>query len=266
MNLYFLIILSAIAAGPSDQGAVTAGDLLNCDFEERTDRDYDGWPDGWTRAHSRELPEFLRVGIVVETGAKEEPKNQEPRTKEGQTRDKRPETSGSRSLNHCLEIELNGGAAVISSPPQAVSRQFSLALSVRIKTIGLVHDGAWLEMALLDDENHVVQKHVTQPVTKTVDWQTIELGPIDAVSDKATKAVVSLHLAPLGKHEDLKGRAWFDDLRIMRLPKMQLASVGSMGVYGKKDSATLVCSVSGIRARNPQVRFELFGQDGQLLS
>ncbi|HEY2410756.1 MAG TPA: hypothetical protein VGI40_00855 [Pirellulaceae bacterium] len=256
MNLYFLIILSAVAAAPNDPGAVTAGDVLNCDFEVRTDRDYDGWPDGWTRKHSRELPEFLRVGIVEESGAR----GQE--TGDG----KQGTGAGSKSLNHCLEIELNGGAAVVSSPPQPVSTQFSLAMSVRIKTVGLVHDGAWVELTLVDDEGREVQKHVTQPVTKCPEWQTIALPPIDAVSEKVAKAVVSLHLAPLGKHEDLRGRAWFDDLRIMRLPRMQLTSVGSMGIYGKKDSAELACSVSGIRARNPRVRFELFEHDGKLLS
>src|SRR5437762_3075146 len=84
-------------------------------------------------------------------------------------------------------------------------------------TVGLVHDGAWIELSLLDDEGHVVQKHATQPLTKTTDWQRIELGPIDAITSKVTKAIVSLHLVPLGKHEDLTGRAWFDDLRITRL-------------------------------------------------
>jgi hypothetical protein len=256
MNLYFLFILSAIAASPNDPSAVMAGDVLNCDFEVRTDRDYDGWPDGWTRKHSRELPEFLRVGIVEEWIAK--------RQESGDTRQKI--TSAGTNLNHCLEIELNGGAAVISSPPLPVSTQFSLALSVRIKTEGLAHDGAWVELSLIDDEGHEVQKHVTQPLTKCPEWKTIELPPIDAVSDKVAKAVVSLHLAPLGKHEDLKGRAWFDDLRIMRLPRMQLTSVGSLGIYGKKDSPELVCSVSGIRVRNPLVRFELFDHEGQRLS
>ncbi len=245
-----VVILSLLAAAPSEPGSVMAGDVLNCDFEERTDRDYDGWPDGWTRKHSRELPEFLKVGIVPEGG-------------DGS----RESGVGSRkTANHCLEIELNGGGAVISSAPQPVSTQFSLALSVRIKTVGLAHDGAWVELTLVNDEGQEVQKHVTQPLTKCPEWQTIELGPIDAVSEKVAKAVVSLHLAPLDKHEDLRGRAWFDDLRIMRLPRMQLTSVGSMGIYGKKDSPELVCSVSGIRARNPRVRFELCDHDGKLLS
>ena len=93
--MYLLFILSALAAAPSDQATVTAGDVLNCDFEVRTDRDYDGWPDGWKRKYSRELPEFLKVGII-----------QEP-TAAASSGD----TAKNTQPNHCLEIELNGGAA-----------------------------------------------------------------------------------------------------------------------------------------------------------
>jgi hypothetical protein len=272
VEMYLLLILSALTAAPSDQAAVLAGDVLNCDFEERTDRDYDGWPDGWTRRHSRDLPEFLKVGIVDEPtapAASDSPlimdRKSSPTASVGQS-GSGTGPAATKKINHCLEIELNGGAAVISSPPQPISTQFSLALSVRIKTIGLAHDGAWVELSLLNDEGHIVQHRATQPIARSLEWQTVELGPIDAISDKATKAVVSLHLAPLGKHEDLTGRAWFDDLRVMRLPRMQLTSAGPLGIYGKRDSAELVCSVSGIRVRNPRVRFELFDHLGQLLS
>src|SRR5262249_43594644 len=117
---------------PNDQTAVTAGDVLHCDFEERADRDYDGWPDGWVRNLSRDLPEFLNIGII-----------REPAKATAESK-----TPANATSNHCLEIELNGGGGVISSPPKPVSTQFSLALTARIKTSGLVHDGAWIKLAL----------------------------------------------------------------------------------------------------------------------
>ena len=152
------------------------------------------------RRRSRELPEFLKIGIV-------------------------PEPSGTASgglgqgdpaarHNHCLQIELDGGGAVVSSPPCPISSQFSLALTLRLKTAGLMHDGAWVELALLDAEGNVLQTHASPPLTNCPDWQTVHLGPIAAVNSKVTQAVVSLHVQPLGKREDLTGRAWFDDLRI----------------------------------------------------
>src|SRR5438105_4578551 len=121
------LILSTLATAPTSAQAVSAGDALTCDFEEAADRDYDGWPDRWWRRRSRELPEFLKIGIVRE-----------------------PDGAGGTIANHCLQVELNGGGAVISSPPCAISSQFSLALSLRIKTANLVHDGAWVELTLFD--------------------------------------------------------------------------------------------------------------------
>jgi hypothetical protein len=245
------LILSTLAATPNDQPAATAGDVLICDFEEAADRDYDGWPDRWVRGRSRELPEFLKIGIVPEPG-------------DGSTTGEK--SSAPRSINHCLEIQLDGGGAVLSSPPQPISSQFSLALTLRLKTAGLNYDGAWVELALLDAEGNVLQNHSSTPLTNCPDWRTISLGPFAAVNSQVTQAMVTLHLQPLGKREDLTGRAWFDDLRIVRLPRMQLTSNSPTGLYTKRDAAELVCAVSGIRVRNPRVRFELFDQKGRRLA
>jgi hypothetical protein len=242
----FLLILSAIAASPNEQSAPTAGDVLICDFEEAADRDYDGWPDGWIRRRSRELPEFLQIGIIEEQAS--------------------AGNSAGKRINHCLEIQLDGGGAIVSSTPRAISAQFSLALSLRLKTAGLIHDGAWVELALLDAEGNVLQTHSTPPITACPDWRTVSLGPIAAVNSKVVQAVVTLHVRPLGKREDLTGRVWFDDLRITRLPRMNLLATSPTGVYTKREGAELVCSVSGIRVRNPRVRFELFDHTGQRLA
>ena len=126
-----LVILSLVAAAPNDPAAATAVNVLTCDFEEAADRDYDGWPDGWMRQHSRDLPEFLKIGIVPETfGGSPAAATSSP---------------GTKAVNHCLLIELNGGGAIVSSPVCPISSQFSLALSLRLKTEGLKHDGAWVD-------------------------------------------------------------------------------------------------------------------------
>src|SRR4051794_12565271 len=107
------LILSVLAGTPNEPPTVSAGDVLVCEFEEATDRDYDGWPDGWIRRRSRELPEFLKIGILPEAP---------PPSRDA---------SASGPINHCLVIQLDGGGAVISSPRCLVSPQFSLLLSVR---------------------------------------------------------------------------------------------------------------------------------------
>ena len=109
MTPSFLLILAALATAPNNPTAVSAGEAMVCDFEEAADRDYDGWPDHWIRKRSRELPEFLRIGIVAEPGA-----------------------GHATTANHSLQVELNGGGAIVCTPPCTISSQFSLALSIRI--------------------------------------------------------------------------------------------------------------------------------------
>jgi hypothetical protein len=191
-----LLILSTFAApptaaaAPADQGsALLAGDVFVCDFEDANDANYDGWPDGWTRRRSRDLPEYLRVDIVADEA-----------------------TEG--AANHCLQIELDGGGAAVCSPPFPVSAQFSLVLNLRLKTAGLTHDGAWATLELFDAEGNVLESHASQPLTTAKAWQSIRIGPLEPGSNKVVRGIVSLHLAPLGKREDLTGRAWFDDLRV----------------------------------------------------
>ena len=235
-----LLILSLLAASPSDLHA-TAGEVFVCDFEAASDRDYDGWPDGWGRRYSRELPEFLPIGMVPEPGAG---------------------TPG----NHCLEISLDGGGAQVDTPQIPVSAQYSLLLTLRVKTAGLVHDGAWAVLSLRDSDGKVLQTHASPPLTKCPDWQTLRIGPIAAVSNSVAAATVELHLQPLGQREDLTGSAWFDDLRIVRLPRMTLAANSPTGLYTKREGIELVCEVSGIRVKNPRVRYELFDETGACLA
>src|SRR5262245_9781245 len=99
-----ILSLLAIANDARLPAAAGAGEVFVCDFEEATDRDYDGWPDSWVRVHSRGLPEFLRVGIV-------------------------PEPGPGSPANSCLQFELDGGGAVASCAPVAISPNFSFVLS-----------------------------------------------------------------------------------------------------------------------------------------
>jgi hypothetical protein len=247
-----VLILSLLSAAPSDPQAVSAGDVLACDFEDATDRDYDRWPDQWIRERSRDLPEFLKIGIVREP----------PGTK--------VLASGAAQsievVNHALEVELDGGGAIIASPPKEIHAQFSLFLTARIKTQGLKHDAAWVELQLIDAEGRVLQSHSTTPLTHCPDWQSVQVGPLTAIPSSATHAIVRLQVGPLGKRDDLKGQAWFDDLRLQRLPRMQLLASTPTGILAKRDVGPLTCAVSGIRIKNPRVRFELFDHRGQRLA
>jgi hypothetical protein len=87
-----------------------------------------------------------------------------------------------------------------------------------------------------------------------------------APTNRAARAVISLALAPLGRAEDLTGKAWFDGLRVVRLPRMELAVNSPTGLFTPREKPELVCEVSGICVPDPQLRFELFDHTGQRLA
>src|SRR5260221_7879108 len=50
---------------PSPETKGFAGSVVfECDFGTTVDRNYDGWPDGWTRRHGAGFHDFLKIGIA----------------------------------------------------------------------------------------------------------------------------------------------------------------------------------------------------------
>lgn len=261
MDVFVLLLaMSALASPPVATAPPIGDEIFACDFENPpaganpagrvADRDYDGWPDGWTREHSLKLPEFVRVSIVGE----------------GQTIAAHAAQPAAAEVNRVLRIELDGGGAAISSPASTISPQFSLLLSVRIRAGGLKHDRAWVSLSLQNANGQELQTIVSRPVEATGEWQRVEIGPLTPANDQAARAVVSLHLGPTGNDQDLAGWAEFDDVRLQRLPRMSLTAESLTGLYTDPHSPEFTCHVSGIRIADPEVRFDLLDYQGQVLA
>jgi hypothetical protein len=249
-DMNILVLVLAFGVRPPGAAALIGDEIFACDFENRADRDYDGWPDGWTREHSVRLPEYVRVGIVGE----------------GQTIAAAATQPAPAEVNRILRVELDGGGAAISSPAVSISPQFSLQLSLRIRATGLKHDRAWATLTLLDSGGKTLQSIASRQVNATGEWQPIEIGPLTPDSDQAVRAVIALHLGPHGSDQDLTGSAEFDDLRLVRLPRMALMAGNSNGLYLEQAAPEFTCRVSGIRISSPEVRFELLDHMGHAVA
>ena len=178
-------LLTTLPLAAAENAAPIGDEIFACNFDNQppgagaaartTDRDYDGWPDGWTRERSLKLPEFVQIAIVGE----------------GQTIASAAAQSAPAETNRVLRIELDGGGAALSSPAAPISPQFSLLLSLRMRATGLKHDRAWAMLSLLDAEGRELQTLASPPVAATGEWQRVEIGPITPESAKAARAVVS---------------------------------------------------------------------------
>jgi hypothetical protein len=203
--------------------------VYHCDFEAEHDRNFDRWPDRWTRRTGHGYPHYVRVQITEEK---------------------------SYSGKHCLQVELDGGGAEVSTPLIDVDAAHQYLLSVQLRCEGLQHNRAWVSLALLNSQRQVVARWATPPLTGTGPWQHLTLPPVALPTAQRGYAVVSLHVEPSGP-ADLQGRVLLDDVQLIRLPRLQLRTAWPLNVVASGELPRVDWQVSGYEGRRPVLVWEV---------
>lgn len=235
------LLLGAVAVETGQDGRhPEAVQVFACDFEAQTDVNHDHWPDFWKRQRSPQYPMYLSIGIV---GLE------------------------SQQDNHCLEVGMNGGAALIHSPPIPISPLFSYVLEARVRTDGLEHTAAHLSASYYDAQHKLVDTvGISQRVGGTQPWTKLRVGPFSSSHDEAAYVIVSLHVEAVDDGFDLTGSARFDDVWLARLPRMRLHTNSSHNVFSDGNDIEITCDVSGIQERDPMLTFELVDLSSRTLA
>ncbi len=246
MNVFAPLIISliAIAGGgqPPDDQLPHAVELMRCDFELATDRNYDGWPDGWTRRRGREFPAFVKIGIQPEL------------TKENE------------GAERYLQMDLSGGSAGVVTPLYPLAARGSFLLEANLRTKGLKHDQAYITLTFYDEHGHALESYDSARVSDAANWQTLRVGPLLPKNEAATHARVTLAVAPRDDKEDLTGTVQWTGIHLQRLPRIALRASGDLPVYDALTAAEVVCEVSGLVGARPELRFDLLDQTDQVLA
>jgi hypothetical protein len=115
----FLAALALVAASNANKAFAAdiarpadAVEVFHCSFDGAWDANFDGWPDRWSRESSIDYPHYVDIHLRD---------MDDPRATNGR----------------CLEIDLDGASAAISSPPIRVTSRFSYLLSAQLSTSGL---------------------------------------------------------------------------------------------------------------------------------
>jgi hypothetical protein len=170
--------------------------VLEYSFESNEDADYDGFPDDWSRRKGPGFPSYIKAII-----------------------DRREAAEGKASLS----VEANGGGAAFYSPPTPVDATHSWLLEASVRTQKLKNDAAVVSVSFLDHRWQRIERHLTRPVSGTHEgWVPVRLGPISPPRN-AHFVVIGCHLVA-GTQCDLQGTAWFDAIRLKKLPQMELMS------------------------------------------
>jgi len=237
-SIPLVLILAANAFAQTDHEPDDTEEVFRCDFEEAFDTNYDLWPDGWTRRSGRGYPKYIKVEITDDATLDE----------------------GKR----CLRMELDGGAVSLYSPYISISSRFSYSLKGLMKTSGLVHDRASMEVTFYDENRKVIESFSSAKFQNLTEWRKVSIGPITPGNEDVRWAVISLHLAPTNR-ADLVGSASFDAISFGRLPRMSLSTNSEHNIYSAEESAKITCQLSGFKGSEPDLRFELLDVEGTVL-
>jgi len=228
-GLVLPLLLSAMSAESHYPAAV---EVFHCPLDESCDKNFDGWPDGWTRGHGPGLPHYVRIKISQQ-----------------------PAPAGDR----CLRIDLDGGGAALYSPPVKVTPLLSYVLEGYLKTEGLRYDRAYFSITLLDQDRHRLETFTSDKVQTTQGWLRLRLGPFCCHHDAARLAVIGLHVEPQSR-EDVRGAVLCRDIWLGRLPRMTLSTNRPHNFFIDPAKVEITCNLSGFvkdSEDDPEVRFQL---------
>lgn len=230
MNLLTAAIILTASCGMTTEGRHLDGvELYRCAFEQGSDRDYDGWPDGWTRQRGPGFPHYVQIQ-----------QSQEPAA-EG---------------TECLRIDLDGGAAAAFSPLIPIDPQHDYVLEAYLKVEGLKHDDAFFSVRFLDEKQSLLESVESTRYRRTDGWTAVRVGPLRSSNGAAKYAVIGIHVQP-GDFVDLNGKALFDDVWFAQIPRMTLEASDRRFVHFAEEPITLECRISGCRERDPRVKLEV---------
>ncbi|MCA9232414.1 MAG: hypothetical protein KDA57_17325 [Planctomycetales bacterium] len=225
-----LLILAALSGATSDDRHVDAIEIYSCDFNEKDfDKNFDQWPDGWTRRRGEGWPHYVKINL---------------------------ENAEKAVAGRCLTVYLNGGSAEVSSRLISVSEKFSYVVEARILTSQLINSRAQVRIDFLDENRETLESAPSRWFKGTNDWTKIHVGPVSIDHPDVRYAKISLYVAQEG-HVDLEGRVSLDDIWLARMPRMTVRTNSPYNVYTDPRNVVVTCDLSGILEKDPDIRFEL---------
>jgi len=233
-----LWIVAGAAEAPTDIRYPGADAVFHCTFDAKWDRNYDGWPDGWTRRRGPGFPHYVEIKIGQE---------------------------GSPAGRRCLRIGLDGGGAAVYSPPVPFDALFRYVVEGRLKAEGLNHDRAFLSVTLLDGQGRRLRTFTSQKVLATEGWQKLRLGPIAAQSREVRSALIGVHVEPTDR-EDLDATVWIAGVWMGRLPRLSLRADDPGHWFSDPAEVAVELTASGRLPHEVPVTFRLEDALGQELA
>ena len=299
LMLWALAAMPCAAMEPSLENSLAPGEggevVRKWRFGREDDQNYDQWPDDWKRMRSRQYPSYLKIAIRSDPS---------PLASAAQQFDRRllpwwswlrrtltgppawvgwyphggslplralatkmpslPPIFRDRVENDFLQVDLNGGAALIQSPPISIDRMYSYMLDLRIATEDLQHHQAWAELVFVDADDQELTGAATTPLGETRSWTSLATE-MQATPPEATHAVVKLRLEAGPQGGDLFGKVKFDDVRVRKFPQLIVGLDQERGIYRQGQSIEITARAMGLNFPDATARFTIRNVDGAIV-
>ncbi len=266
----WLVMVSASIGNAADDGLggqtkfdphSTATPVVRYSFEPSEDLDFNGFPDDWTRRKGDGFPAYVDIGIDYQRGILPATSFVDAPQQLAQViagglgmspgaafSSIAPSSDAEATIDvgrGSLLFVVNGGNAAAYSPVTRISNLYAFVFRGRIRTQRLKRNVAILSVSFLNHKRHRIQRFLTQPVSGTHDgWVDVRLGPIAPIAE-ARYVVIGCHVVH-GERADISGRVWFDDLRLGRLPQLELHSNFQTHFQDQSAPIQVVSTVSGL--------------------
>lgn len=238
----------------------------------------DQWPKGWKRRQDREHPAYLAIKVV--------PKNPEALAaastlnqlwtkieKRSWAANYNPELPPSQVtqfmdvvVDRCLELQMDGASAEVIGPIVRLDPRYSYALEAAVQCTQLNGHEVWLELELLDATSKTVSKSSTESLTGTIDWKRVQCFSV--IEDQLDFQFARVRImVKRNDKRDFRGIVRVDNIRINRVPRLELHSNLKLSVAHPGQECEITCTAVGINNKedNPRVRFQLLDELGQVV-
>ena len=178
-----------------------------------------------------------------------------------------------------FEFSLDTGSLAARVPPSVVPilPLADYAVTAMIRTEGLEHARARV-LAWFNDAagNAIPGSHAhSEPIATTGDWQGVTI-PMAGRFENAVDLSIELQLvqpshyrkllnAAEPKIEDVRGKAWFDDVCIWQVPRIELTTSSPVNVVVSPEKATLSVLVRDLTRDSLTGHLEIENIDGEII-
>ena len=238
----------------------------------------DQWPKGWKRRQDREHPAYVTMKVV-------------PRYPEAATAAStlnvlwRKFESGSLTIDsnaelppqqvshfldtvvdRCFELQMDGASAEIVGPVVRLDPRYNYGLEASLECDRLNGHRAWLELELLDRDLQHVSSSATDVQTGTTGWKRVQcFSSLDEPTEfQAARVRI---MVKRNESREFRGVARFDNIRINRVPRLELRSNLKLNIAQPGQACEITCTAIGVNNKdeNPSVRFQLLDELGKIV-